>query len=36
MLHKDTKGIIARGTPAELREKSTDPRVLNFFNRKAD
>jgi phospholipid/cholesterol/gamma-HCH transport system ATP-binding protein len=36
MLHKDAKGIIARGTPAELREKSTDPRVLNFFNRQAD
>lgn len=35
MLHKDTKGIIARGTPAELREKSTDSRVMNFFNRHA-
>ncbi len=36
MLHRDTKGIIARGTPAELRERSTDPRVLHFFNRQAD
>jgi len=36
MLHKDTKGIIARGTPSDLREKSTDPRVLHFFNRQAD
>jgi phospholipid/cholesterol/gamma-HCH transport system ATP-binding protein len=35
MLHKDAKGIIARGTPAELRENSTDPRVVNFFNRHA-
>jgi len=35
MLHKDTKGIIARGTPGELREKSTDARVMNFFNRHA-
>jgi phospholipid/cholesterol/gamma-HCH transport system ATP-binding protein len=33
MLHKEAKGIIARGTPAELREKSTDSRVVNFFNR---
>jgi phospholipid/cholesterol/gamma-HCH transport system ATP-binding protein len=35
MLHKEAKGIIARGTPGELREKSTDSRVLNFFNRHA-
>jgi phospholipid/cholesterol/gamma-HCH transport system ATP-binding protein len=35
MLHKEAKGIIARGTPAELREKSTDSRVVNFFNRHA-
>jgi phospholipid/cholesterol/gamma-HCH transport system ATP-binding protein len=33
MLHKEAKGIIARGTPAELREESTDSRVVNFFNR---
>lgn len=35
MLHKEAKGIIAKGTPGELREKSTDSRVLNFFNRHA-
>ncbi len=35
MLHKEARGIIARGTPGELREKSTDPRVMNFFNRHA-
>jgi phospholipid/cholesterol/gamma-HCH transport system ATP-binding protein len=35
MLHKDAKGIIARGTPDELRKKSSDPRVTNFFNRHA-
>ncbi|HET6490807.1 MAG TPA: ATP-binding cassette domain-containing protein [Syntrophales bacterium] len=35
MLHKEARGIIARGTPAELREKSTDSRVMNFFNRHA-
>jgi phospholipid/cholesterol/gamma-HCH transport system ATP-binding protein len=35
MLHKDAKGIIARGTPGELRETSTDARVMNFFNRHA-
>jgi phospholipid/cholesterol/gamma-HCH transport system ATP-binding protein len=33
MLHKDVKGIIAEGTPAELRDKSTDPRVHKFFVR---
>ncbi len=36
MLHKDVKGIIARGTPQELRETSADPRVNRFFNRLAD
>lgn len=35
MLHKDVKGIIARGTPQELRETSSDPRVNHFFNRQA-
>jgi phospholipid/cholesterol/gamma-HCH transport system ATP-binding protein len=33
MLYRQTKSIIAEGDPRELREKSTDPRVLNFFNR---
>lgn len=35
MLHKDAKGIIARGTPQDLRDNSTDPRVNRFFNRQA-
>ena len=35
MLDKDARGIIARGQPAELRERSADPRVLRFFNRMA-
>ena len=34
MLDKDKKGIIATGTPWELKEKSEDIRVQNFFNRK--
>lgn len=33
MLAKKEKGIIASGTPRELRESSTDPRVMNFFRR---
>ncbi len=36
MLHKDARGIIARGTPQELRDTSTDPRVNRFFRRQAD
>ncbi len=36
MLDRDSKSIIARGDPRELREKSTDPRVLSFFNRTAE
>lgn len=35
MLHKDARGIIARGTPQELRATSADPRVNHFFNRQA-
>lgn len=34
MLDKDAKGIIAMGDPHDLKEHSTDPRVLNFFNRR--
>lgn len=34
MLDKETKGIIARGDPRELRDKSKDPRVADFFNRR--
>jgi phospholipid/cholesterol/gamma-HCH transport system ATP-binding protein len=33
MLDKKKKGIIASGYPEELREKATDPRVVNFFRR---
>lgn len=33
MLDKKEKGIIASGDPREVREKSTDPRVVNFFRR---
>ena len=33
MLDRDTQSIIARGNPMKLRDKSDDPRVLNFFNR---
>lgn len=33
MLDRDTKSIIARGDPRELRDGSTDPRVKGFFNR---
>lgn len=33
MLHSDEKGIIASGMVDELRNRSTDQRVLSFFNR---
>jgi phospholipid/cholesterol/gamma-HCH transport system ATP-binding protein len=36
MLDKNTKTIIAAGKPAELRDKSTDPWVRQFFNRQAE
>jgi phospholipid/cholesterol/gamma-HCH transport system ATP-binding protein len=35
MLDSTTKSIIAEGTPAELRDHSTDPRVRQFFLREA-
>ena len=34
MLDKAAKGIIAEGDPRELKDHSTDPRVVNFFNRR--
>lgn len=34
-LDKDSKSIIARGDPRELRDTSDDPRVHDFFNRKS-
>jgi phospholipid/cholesterol/gamma-HCH transport system ATP-binding protein len=33
MLDKQSKSIIARGSPTELRDTSTDPRVVAFFHR---
>ncbi|HOP40006.1 MAG TPA: ATP-binding cassette domain-containing protein [Geobacteraceae bacterium] len=33
MLDKDAQGIIAIGSPLELKGSSSDPRVTNFFNR---
>jgi phospholipid/cholesterol/gamma-HCH transport system ATP-binding protein len=35
MLDKSTKGIIATGSPAELRDHGTHPVVHNFFHREA-
>src|ERR1044072_6612268 len=35
MLDKQQKGIIAMGTPQELRDHSKDPRVQQFFRRQA-
>lgn len=35
MLDRDAKGIIARGSPRDLRDRSTDARVQSFFLRKA-
>jgi phospholipid/cholesterol/gamma-HCH transport system ATP-binding protein len=33
MLDSDSKSIIARGDPRELRDRDSDPRVHSFFNR---
>lgn len=33
MLDRESKSIIARGDPRQLRDSSTDPRVRSFFNR---
>ncbi|SMC25202.1 phospholipid/cholesterol/gamma-HCH transport system ATP-binding protein [Desulfacinum hydrothermale DSM 13146] len=33
MLDSEAKGIIAQGSPRDLQEKSTDPKVLAFFHR---
>jgi phospholipid/cholesterol/gamma-HCH transport system ATP-binding protein len=33
MLDRDSRSIIARGDPRELRDDSSDPRVHSFFNR---
>lgn len=34
MLDRSARGIIAEGDPVKLKEESTDPRVINYFNRK--
>lgn len=36
MLDKESKTIIARGDPRQLRDTSTDTRVLQFFHRSAE
>ncbi|OGR27414.1 MAG: polyamine ABC transporter ATP-binding protein [Desulfobacterales bacterium RIFOXYA12_FULL_46_15] len=36
MLEKSVKGIIAEGTPEELKTSTDNPFVYNFFNRKID
>ena len=36
MLDKSAKGIIAQGNPIELKEKSANPKVKQFFNRQAN
>ena len=36
MLDKEARGIIAEGKPAELRDHSPNPRVRQFFNRRAE
>ncbi len=36
MLDPKSRSIIAEGPPRELRDRSTDPRVRQFFNRTAD
>jgi len=36
MLDPVSRSIIAEGSPAELRDHSTDPRVRQFFNREPD
>jgi phospholipid/cholesterol/gamma-HCH transport system ATP-binding protein len=36
MLDKAAKGIVAEGRPADLRDHSPNPRVRQFFNRRAE
>ena len=35
VLDRQAKGIIARGNPRELRDRSADPRIVAFFHRRA-
>ncbi|EXJ16408.1 ABC transporter, ATP-binding protein [Imhoffiella purpurea] len=36
MLDAESRGIIAMGSPADLRDRSQDPRVRQFFNHRPD
>ena len=36
MLDREARGIIAAGRPQELRDRSTDPRVVRFFKRQTE
>jgi phospholipid/cholesterol/gamma-HCH transport system ATP-binding protein len=36
MLEKETKGIIAMGSPKKLKQDKSNPYVYNFFNRKPE
>ena len=36
MLDRDTKGVIAEGNPAGLRDRSPEPRVREFLNRREE
>ena len=36
MLDKETKGIVAEGKPEDLRDRSDNPRVRQFFRREAE
>ncbi|MFW6324603.1 MAG: ABC transporter ATP-binding protein, partial [Desulfovibrionales bacterium] len=36
MLDREARGIIAQGDPRDLKEESTDPRVVDFFNPKLE
>jgi phospholipid/cholesterol/gamma-HCH transport system ATP-binding protein len=36
MLEKNAKGIIAQGTPEQMKTNTENPYVYNFFNRKIE
>jgi phospholipid/cholesterol/gamma-HCH transport system ATP-binding protein len=36
MIDREAQGIVAQGDPRELRDRSTDPRVSRFLNRRAE
>ncbi len=35
LIDREARNVIAEGTPQELREQRSDPRVWNFFNPRA-